>query len=227
MRPPHPVPSPVDYVRIALRGWLLIVAVTVLSAGAGLAVWATGDTTYSSRFDLFAVIDGPSNPRAAAQNDLGGRARIPTYTDLATSPEVAAKANELLGGSAPDLASHVTATQRIDSVVLTIAVDADNRADAERRATAVAGALVAVSRQLENNDDLGPQAQLVPVGTAYPAVAVHSSLTRDVGLAAAVGFVWGVIGAIALALLGDRVMHRRQVDTVVAQVRSGVAGRVS
>lgn len=216
-----------DYVRLVVRGWVLVVAVTVLSAGAGLAVWATADTTYSSRFDLFAVIDGPTNPLAAAQNDLGGRIRMPTYSDLATSPEVAAKANELLGGSAPDLAEHVTATQPLDSVVLSVAVDADNAADAERRVTALATALVAVTRQLENNDELGPQAQLEPVGSAYPAVAVHSSLVRDVGLAAAVGLVWGVIGVIALGLLGDRVMHRRQVDAVVAQVRAGVPGRVS
>ncbi|MGZ8176319.1 YveK family protein [Williamsia sp. SKLECPSW1] len=227
MRPPHPVPTPADYVRLVLRGWVLVVAVTVLSAGAGLAVWATGDTTYSSRFDLFAIVDGPSNPRAATQNDLGARARIPTYADLATSPEVAAKANELLGGSAPDLAAHVTATQRLDSALLTIDVDADNPADAERRATAVAGALVAVTRQLENNDELGPQAQVTPVGSAYPAVEVHTSLVRDVGLAAAVGFIWAVIGVIALGLLSDRVLLRRHVDEVVAQVRAGVPGRTS
>ncbi|GAA2070685.1 YveK family protein [Williamsia deligens] len=224
MRPPHPVPGVVDYVRIAVRGWALILAATILSAGAGLVVWATHTTTYSASFDLFAVVDGPSNPRAAFENDRGGRSRIPTYADLATSPEVAAKANEVLGGTAPDLAGHVTVTQRLDSALLTVAVAADDRADAERRVTALAGAMVAVSRQLENNDDLGPQAFLTPVGTADPAVAVHPSLVRDMGLAAAVGLVWGTVGVLALGLLNDRVMHRRQVDAVVADVRSRTVG---
>lgn len=217
MKPPHPVPYPVDYLRMVVRGWALILAVTALSAGAGLVVWLTDDTTYSSRVDLFAVIDGPANARAAEQNDLGARARIPTYSDLATSREVAAKADELLAGGPAGVAGHITATQRVDSVMMTVTVDADTASDAQRRATAVATALTAVSRQLENNDELGPQAQLVPVGPAYPATAVHSSVVRDIGLAAGVGAVVGVVGVIALALLDDRVRNRREVDIVVAQ----------
>jgi capsular polysaccharide biosynthesis protein len=202
------------------NGWLVILAASALSVGAGWLAWQTSDPVYSSTARVFATTRGSATPVDAYYGHLNSVSRTLTIQSLARSPQVTMRTIEQLGleDSPGDLASRVSVGVTT-SALMDIQVTGGDPTQTRRIANAVAANLMQLTREMGGLDT--SNVDLVLVDSAGPADRV-GSMWKFMFHAGALGLALSAVLVLAYGLVRNKVLGKGHVDRVVDEA---VAGR--
>src|SRR4051812_8158521 len=128
-----------DYIRIAREQWLVILTAIILGLAGAAAVHFVKPKDYTAQLTMYVSSQGADTTQAAFQGAQLSQDRVASYTELLTSPRVTSDVIARLGLSeTPDeLDKKMTATSKLDSVLLDVTVTDAN----PQRATDIANAV--------------------------------------------------------------------------------------
>ncbi|MCW3101419.1 MAG: putative tyrosine-protein kinase [Chthonomonadaceae bacterium] len=201
-----------DYARLLQRRWRLVTLCTLLGLAAAAAVTFTSTKIYTSTTQLFVS----ANESAATSTDINGtytgslfvQQRVKSYTSVIGSPRVADLVRTDLGLSrSPEaIASEVSATAPLDTVLLNVSVKDRDPAVAQQIAASIGRVFPDLVDELEAPTGGGPSPVKVSVVKA-PQLGLQTSprpkLNLPLGLL--VGLAIGVAGAFARETLDTSV----------------------
>ncbi|MFJ5954518.1 YveK family protein [Paenarthrobacter sp. NPDC092416] len=140
-----------DYVRILRRNWILITAFTLFGLLAGGLLTVLSKPTYTAETQLFVAIQNSGTVQELQQGNNFSQARVLSYVQTIDSPLVLQPAIDSLGisVSAEELASRVTATTELNTVLIKISVSDASAVQAAALAQAVGDSLIRTVDTLE------------------------------------------------------------------------------
>lgn len=211
-----------DYLLMLRNGWIVILAATALSVGAGWVAWQTADPVYQSTAKVFATTKGSATPVDAYYGHLNSVSRTLTIQNLARSPQVTMRTIDQLGldDTPGELASRITVVVTT-SALMDVLVTGDDPALTRRTANAVAANLMQLTREMGGLDT--SNVDLVLVDSAGPAQRA-GSMWQFMIQAGALGLAVSVFLVLAYGLVRNKVLGKGHVDRVVDEA---VAGRDS
>jgi capsular polysaccharide biosynthesis protein len=205
---------------LLLNGWIVILAATALSVGAGWIGWETSTPVYSSTARVFATAKGSATPLDAYYGHLTAVSRTLTIQRLARSPQITARTIDQLGlADTPDgLGSHI-AISVSNSALMDIQVTGDDPELTRRTANAVAANLTQLTREMGGVDT--SNVDLTIVDSAGPAERV-GSMWQFMLHAGLLGLALSTIMVLGYGLVRNKLLGKGDVDRVVVEA---VAGR--
>jgi capsular polysaccharide biosynthesis protein/Mrp family chromosome partitioning ATPase len=189
----------IDYLHIASRRWLIIVATTLLGGAIAAAYTATTPKTYEASSRLYVTMATGTSVNDAYQGGLAAQQRVTSYVDLATSYSIADQViNDLgLSMSPSELQSKIKATFPPGTAVLDISVTDESANRAKLLTDKVVEKFRALVDHLETTvTGAAPAARVSVVDRAQTPTTPtgpNSKFTRALGLVA--GFVLGCLAA--------------------------------
>jgi capsular polysaccharide biosynthesis protein len=216
------VPRLRDYLLMLRNGWIVILAATALSVGAGWVAWQTADPVYQSTAKVFATTKGSATPVDAYYGHLNSVSRTLTIQNLARSPQVTMRTIDQLGldDTPGELASRITVVVTT-SALMDVLVTGDDPTLTRRTANAVAANLMQLTREMGGLDTSNVDLVLVDsAGTAVRAGSMWQFMIQ----AGALGLAVSVFLVLAYGLIRNKVLGKGHVDRVVDEA---VAGRDS
>jgi capsular polysaccharide biosynthesis protein len=210
----------VDYLVLLRNGWIVILATTALSVGAGWIAWETSDPVYSSTARMFATTRGSATPIDAYYGHLNSVSRTLTIQRLARSPQITARTVDQLGlQDTPDgLGSRITVGVTTSALV-EVQVTGDDPELTRRTTNAVAANLLQLTREMGGVDT--SNVELAIVDAAGPADRL-GSMWQFMLHAGLLGLALSAVLVLAYGLVRNKVLGKRDVDRVVEEA---VAGR--
>ncbi|WP_392544993.1 polysaccharide biosynthesis tyrosine autokinase [Oryzobacter telluris] len=204
-----------DFVRLSRAHLLHLVVLTVVGAGAALAVTSQMPAVFLADASGYVVVGGDpqSSGEGLAETTLGG-SKADSYLPLVTGRAVAQRAIEETGiqASPAEVAGRVSASVAPNSVILKVMATGPTSEQARLLADAVIAATAEEANRIERVGSASagstPLVQIVPIETALPGVKV-APVTRTNLL---VGALVGLGVAYVLVFL------RRQLDTRLRSV---------
>nr|WP_244637171.1 polysaccharide biosynthesis tyrosine autokinase [Frigoribacterium sp. CFBP 13712] len=220
-----------DYIRILRKGWILIVAVTLVGVAAGALSSILSTPKYVSSTQLFVSVQSSDASSATdlVQGSSAAQQKVRSYIDVVTSTAVLTPVIEQLGldTSAKGLASQITAESPTSTVLINITVEDSEPQRAAAIANAVSQSFAAVVvDDLESPTGGGPS--LVKIATIEPAVTAGSPssprTTINLVLGFLVGLVLGVAAAVLRSTLDTRIHGSHDVEQVTeAPILGGIS----
>ena len=202
-----------DYLTIARVRWVLITMCTLtMIALAALFTWSA-TPQYASSSRLFVSTSGASDDAQANQGGQFSLQRVKSYADLLTGQQIARRVvDELkLEESPKALADQISATSKLDTVILRITVTDPSPERAKMLVDAVSDQFVSYVAELETppgKDEATIKATVVDPGTE-PSAPVSPRPKRNLAL----GLVLGLLVGVGLAVL------RETLDTSVKSIK--------
>src|SRR5665647_1159657 len=192
-----------DYIRIVRKRWrIIIAAMLVVLAGAALATLLS-PKVYEAQPQLFVSTSGGSDTSALLQGSSFTQARVKSYADVITTPKVLDPVIEglKLDTSAEKLATQITATVPLDTVLIEVAVTDATPRQAAEIAGAVGIQFTNTVADLENvgNGKSSPVKVTIVSTPTVPTTPISPKPTRNLAL----GVVLGLLLGLGLALLRD------------------------
>jgi capsular exopolysaccharide synthesis family protein len=221
--------EPLEYLRVIGRRWLVIVILGLLGAGAAWAYASTLPTLYRSTSSVFVSSLRGETTSELVQGSTFTQNIVQSYTQLATLPVVLDPVIASLGleMSSNRLASRVTATSPLNTVIIEISVT-DGSAE---RAAAIADAVTAsLSSAVQSLAPRGPNntpsITLQTVSGAQIPSAPYSPNYNLITLTGLVGGIaLGVLYALAREVLDTRVRSEKDLLRVSDAPLLGKVGR--
>jgi capsular polysaccharide biosynthesis protein len=219
VRPPARVPRVRDYLHMLRNGWIVILAATALSVGAGWVAWETANPVYSSTARVFATTRGSATPVDAYYGHLNSVSRTLTIQSLARSPQVTMRTIDQLGlqDTPGGLASRVTVGVTT-SALMDIQVIGNDPTLTRRTANAVAANLMQLTREMGGLDT--SNVDLVLVDSGGPADRV-GSMWQFMLHAGALGLAISAVLVLAYGLVRNKLLGKGHVDRVVDEAIAG------
>jgi tyrosine-protein kinase len=207
------------YLRLFRRRWLLIVLSIAVCAGAAAALAVTQPPTYVAHSQMFV-----SGTKAATLGDTyeGGlfiQQRVASYTRILSSAGLVQRVIKQL--RLPDSVGHLQSEISASVPAGTVLIDLTVKDRSPTRAQAIAGALAAqFSNYLGDLEtpqtDGQPQVRVSVVSPAPLQTSQAPSRTGlDIALGVLIGLVLGVVGAVTLESLDDRVRSEEDVGSII------------
>ena len=198
-----------DYLRIARRRWLLILACFAVAVGVASVVTFRATPQYASSALLFISTPG-SDSSQAYQGSLFSQQRVASYADLVTSRQVASEVLQQVDSdlSPEELSDKVSATVRPETVNLEITVSDPDPALAQEFTAAFASEMREFITELEQPAGGGaaPIKATIAESASLPTAPFSPQPVRNLGLAAVLGLLLGM-GAAVLRELGDTTLR--------------------
>ncbi|WP_081589151.1 polysaccharide biosynthesis tyrosine autokinase [Arthrobacter sp. Rue61a] len=198
-----------DYVRILRRNWILITALTLLGLLAGGVLTVISKPTYTAETQLFVAIQNSGTVQELQQGNNFSQARVQSYVRTIDSPLVLQPAIDSLGidVTAEQLASRVTASTELNTVLIKISVADESAVQAAALAQAVGDSLIRTVDTLEKPKTGGSSpvslSIIKPAKAPLAPSAPNGRLNVILGLV--VGLVLGVGAALLRTVLDNRV----------------------
>ena len=220
-----------DYIRILRKGWILIVAMTLLGvAGAAIAsIVMTPRYVASTQLFVSVQTSDATTTGDLAQGSTAAQQKVRSYVDVVTSSRVLTPVIEELGldTTARQLAGNITAESPLNTVLIDIDVEDPDAETAAAVANAVGASLSdVVVNDLESPEGGGPS--LVKIETIEPALAALAPSSPNVPLNLAlgllVGLALGVGAAVLRSTLDTRIHGSHDVEHVTdAAILGGIS----
>lgn len=197
-----------DYLRTFQRGWKWIVASVLMVLAASIIFSLALTPQYTSESSLYASVDVETSTTGdLLQGAAFTREMIPSYVDLVSTAAVLQPVIDELGltDSVLDIASGISASSPLGTVLLTITVTNSDPQKAADIANATGESLAKVVQQDLGNTGTSP----VILTISQPAVAASSpsspNYVFNLGAGLAIGLVVGVVIAFLRNLFETRV----------------------
>lgn len=223
-----------DYLLSLKKYWLVIVALTVLGAGAGYLYAQSQPEVFRSRATVMVIPARGDNTSELVQGSNYVQNLVQTYAVVATSPTVLTPViRDLdLDVTPQALASTITVEAPLNTVVLQIAVVSTQPEFAKRIADAVAAELAQAVRDLSpQNADDQPAVRVETISPArLPQFPIGPNVRMLTLAGALVGLAAGVVFALLRRLLATRLSGSGDVAAVtetpiLGDVAQSSAGR--
>jgi capsular exopolysaccharide synthesis family protein len=216
-----------DYLRVIRRQWRLIVLCLLVAVGAAALLTLRATPQYASTSRLFVSTPG-SDTSAAYQGGLFSQQRVASYADLVTGDEIAQRVIDNLGlhETPARLSGQISATVVPETVILDVTVTDPNPRMAQRLDQAVADEFTDYISELETppGKHRAPIKATVVDPAPLPHTAVSPQPVRNVGLAAIVGLLLGVGGAVLRETLNTSV---RTPEDIAAASGAPILGSIA
>ncbi|MGN7252777.1 polysaccharide biosynthesis tyrosine autokinase [Arthrobacter sp. SAFR-014] len=198
-----------DYLRILRRNWLLIAACTLLGVLISGVISVLAKPTYEAETQLFVAIQSSGSVQELQQGNTFSQARVQSYVKTVDSPLVLQPAIDTLGlsVSAEQLASQVTATTDLNTVLINITVADESPVQAAATAQAVADSLIKTVDTLEQPKTGGSSPVSLSITKPAKAPTLPSSPNTRLNLVigALAGLLLGVFGSFLKTNLDNRI----------------------
>lgn len=217
-----------DYLRILRRNWSVVVAFTLAGLlGAGAASILV-QPTYEADTQLFVSIQNSGSVQELAQGNTFSQARVQSYVKTVGTPTVLQPVIDSLGlqVTPKELASQVSASTDINTVLITVSVLDTSPVQAAAIAQAVADSLIKAVDSLEKPEAGGSSPVRLSVVTPATAPIGPSAPNTKLNLALGtfVGLILGVATAVLRTTLDNRVRGEADVHRVTdAAVLGGIS----
>jgi capsular exopolysaccharide synthesis family protein len=193
-----------DYVRILRKNWLLIVVMTLLGVGGGAGASVLTTPQYESTTRLYVAIQTSESTTAGdlAQGSSSAQQKVRSYVEIVSSPRVLNPVIDELGLeiTAAQLASRITATSPLNTVIIEITTTDPDPTRAADMANLVAASFSdVVVNDLES--PLGGGPSLVKIEPFAEAVAPAAPSSPRTALNLALGLLIGLAAGLGLAVL--------------------------
>ncbi|WP_442544877.1 polysaccharide biosynthesis tyrosine autokinase [Arthrobacter sp. KN11-1C] len=217
-----------DYLRILRRSWILIASATLVGILIGGAASVLAKPVYTADTQLFVAIQGSGSIQELQQGNTFGQARVQSYVKTVDSPIVLQPAIDALGlqTTAKELASRVTASTDVNTVLINISVSDSSPVQAAALAKAVATSLINAVDTLEKPKAGGTSpvslSVIKPATAPTDPSAPNTRLNLLLGLLA--GITLGVGGAFLRSSLDNRIRGEADLRRVTdAPLLGGIA----
>ncbi|WP_163543768.1 polysaccharide biosynthesis tyrosine autokinase [Occultella kanbiaonis] len=207
-----------DFLAVLRKRWIVatVIALGTLAATAVLTLAST--PTYTATTSVFFSVQGGATVSDLVQGSTYAEKQVQSYAEVATSPLVLQPVIDDLGldVSPQSLASTVTATIPLNTVIIEISAVNESPQQAANIANAVAAELAEAVAALAPADTAGTEAVRATIiaEATVPAGASSPNVTRNLGL----GLVLGVGLGIGLALLREVLDSKVRTESDVARV---------
>ncbi|MDR6505104.1 polysaccharide biosynthesis tyrosine autokinase [Arthrobacter oryzae] len=190
-----------DYLRIFRQNWILIVAVTLMALLITGVASVASKPTYTADTQLFVAIQNSGSVQELQQGNTFSQARVQSYVKTVGSPIVLQPAIDALGLplSANELASRVTTSTDINTVLINISVTDSSPVQAAAIAQAVSDSLINAVDTLEKPKTGGTSP--VSLSIIKPAVAPEEPSAPNTRMNLLLGLVIGLALGVATAVL--------------------------
>lgn len=190
-----------DYLRVARRNWVTIVACTILGLLLAAVVSLSVTPTYTARTQLFVAIQSSGSVSELQQGNTFSQARVQSYAETAGTPAVLQPAIDSLGLdiSPAELSQKITATTDLNTVIISIEAVDSSPVQAAAIAQAVGNSLIAVIDKLESPSKGGTSP--VKLSVVTPATAPVAPSGPNTRANIAFGFLGGLGLGLALSVL--------------------------
>lgn len=217
-----------DYLRVLRRQWILLTG-AVLSGliVAGISSLSLAPT-YTAQTQLFVAIQSSGSVSELQQGNTFSQARVQSYVRTATTPVVLQPAIDALGLDITParLASSVSASADLNTVLINISASDTSPTRAAAIAQAVANSLIAAVDALEKPSQGGDSPVRLSVITPATAPEVPSApnVRLNLALGLVAGLSLGICGAILRGHLDTKVRGEAELRRVTdAAILGGIA----
>lgn len=190
-----------DYLRIARRNWIVLVATTLLGLLGGGAASVLVQPTYTADTQLFVAIQSSGSVQELQQGNTFSQARVQSYVKTVTTPVVLQPAIDALGlpVTADELSKRVVATTDLNTVLIKISVSDNSPVQAAATAQAIATSLIGAVDSLEKPKAGGTSP--VSLSIITPAQAPMTPSAPNTKLNLILGLAVGLALGIGLSIL--------------------------
>lgn len=215
-----------DYLRVLRTRWLLIVLTTLVVVAIAALLTIRATPQYASSARMFVSTQGSTDDAQANQGGQFSLQRVKSYADLLTGQEIARRVIDKLAldETPAALASQISASSKLDTVILTVTVTDPDPERAQMLADAVARAFVTYVAELETPpgmDQASIKATIVdPAG--LPRTPVSPQPVRNIGIGLILGLLLGAGAAVLRDTLDTSVKSVRQLEPIVPAPVIGV-----
>lgn len=217
-----------DYYRIIRRQWLIVAVAALLGILTAGVFTLVVSPTYTSRTQLFVSIQNSGSVQELAQGNSFGQSRVQSYVRTATTPTVLQPVIDSLGLdiSSAELASYVSVTADLETVLINVDVVDESPVRAAAIAQGVAESLVQAVDTLERPSEADSSPVKLSVVTPATAPAQPSSPNAEINLI--LGLLLGTMAGFAAALLRSFLDTKvRGEADVRASTEAPIIGQVS
>lgn len=208
-----------DYLRVFRARWMLIAIFALATlAVAALLTWQS-TPQYASSARLFVSTQGSTDDAQANQGGQFSLQRVKSYADLLSGREIARRVIEELDldESPKALAAQISASSKLDTVILSVTVKDPDPARARMLADAVAKVFVAYVAELETppgKDEATIKATVVDPASE-PTTPISPQPVRNIGLGLILGLLLGAGVAVLRETLDTSIKSVRQLEALV------------
>lgn len=193
-----------DYIRVLRKGWVLIVLGVLLGIAAGATASILATPRYQATTGLFVSVQTSETATTGelVQGSTFAQQKVKSYIIVANSPSVLEPViDELnLDMTAQQLASHVSATSPLNTVIIEITVDDVDPVMAANIANAVGESFAGfIVNELEAGNN--GSSSLVQVRPYEPAVVPTAPFSPNTALNIALGLLVGLAVGVGAAVL--------------------------
>lgn len=212
-----------DYLRVFSRRWLVIALVTVLGTATGVLAGVLATPQYRATATLFVSVQEGDNSALLYQGNSFTQARVQSYAQVATSPEVTRPVVNSLGidMTPAELAARVTAEAPLNTVLVRLTVTDSKARRAALLSNALADQFARVITELERPDGkkaTSPVRLTVTEPASVPAVPFSPNITLNAALAFAVSLLLGMGLGVALESLDTSVRDSKALGDLLTSV---------
>lgn len=212
-----------DYLQVLRRGWWVIVAMTVLGGGAGVAASVLATPDYQASATVYVATVGTGTTSELQQGNVFAMQRVSTYADLAVTATVLRRAaNTLDDADAATLRSSTVASARAETALIDIGASGSDPQTVADQANAVANALAA---EVERLDAPAGAVSPVTINVVEPATVPEVAVSPQPRLNLLVGLVVGFV--LGLAALIVRNVFDSRIRTVADVPRSAAVSTIT
>ncbi len=208
-----------DYLRILRKGWLLILAITVVAIGAAAAYSFIKTPEYSATSKVFVSVQGGASTSDLVQGNTFTQNRVKSYAELVTTPKVLTPVVDQLGldMTVSELANAITATAPLDTSLIQIDAMSIDPVQAADIANATSASLARVVDDIEAPDSTtgASPVKITPVTDALvPLAPVSPNIPLNIALGALIGLALGIGIAVLRETLDTRIRNEHDVNAI-------------
>jgi len=217
-----------EYMRVLRSRWILVAGSALASIAVAAVLTLQATPEYASSARLFVSTQGSTDDAQAAQGGQFSLQRVKSYADLLTGQEVARRVVEELDlDEAPTgLANQISASSKLDTVILTVTVTDPSPGRARTLADAVAKVFVSYVAELETppGRDAATIKATVVDPASEPSAPISPSPTRNLGFGLVLGLLVGLGAALLRNSLDNSIKTTTQLGAIVAAPIIGSIG---
>jgi capsular exopolysaccharide synthesis family protein len=217
-----------DYLRVLRKGWLFIVAFTLVGVAAAAAYSIVKTPEYQATSKVFVSVQSSGSVSDLNSGNSFAQSQVKSYADVVTTPVVLQPVIATLGlqMDTSTLASRITAASPVDTVIVEITVSDTSPRQAAEIANAVASSFENTVSKLVEPDAAGVTP--VKITLLQQALIPSSPYSPNVPLTIALGALVGLAAGLAIAILREtldtRVRNERDVEALTdAPIIGGIA----
>ncbi|WP_374157617.1 polysaccharide biosynthesis tyrosine autokinase [Mycobacterium sp. G7A2] len=216
-----------DFIRLIRSRWITVLF-SAVACLLGAVIYSLVTTPmYEASTRLFVSTTSSASLAETYQGNRFSQERVISYTELLMGRTLAQNTIDKLGldYSAEELRSNISATAKIDTVLINVAVLDESPVRARDIANTLADEFVIMVRELETPEDgSSPDSRVVVEQRAIiPDEPVVPKTSRNIGLGLVFGLVLGLGAAVVRDLLDNTVKNREALEEITG---SGVVGSI-